>query len=184
MFEAKRGFCVMKMRMMSNGTKLIVLRGPSGSGKSAVAKAVRATQGHAMALVEQDYLRRILLKEKDIPGGVNIELIKRTAIFVLENSYNVIMEGIFDASRYEEMFDELLALHPENNFCFYFDISLEETLRRHKYKPNKNDFGEAEMRSWYKKEDFLPCLNEVVIPESNTLDESIRFISEKCGLIS
>lgn len=157
--------------------KLLVLRGPSGSGKSTTAKAVRDVWKNPTALIEQDYLRRIVLKEKDIQNGINIQLIKNTTLFALEHSFDVIMEGIFDAERYGAMFEEILNKHPQNNHFFYFDISLEETLHRHQSKPDKNEFGEAEMRRWYKNKDFLTCANEIIIPETNTLQESIDLIT-------
>lgn len=168
--------------MINNETKLIVLRGPSGSGKSSTAKAVRAMQEHPIALVEQDYLRRILLKEKHTPNGLNIELIKRTILFALENSYNVIAEGIFEASCYGKMFEEIIQKHPKDNYFFYFDVSFKETLRRHQYKPNKDEFGENEMRKWYKDKDFLECAKEIIMPEKNTLEETKILISSASGL--
>lgn len=160
-------------------TKLIVLRGPSGSGKSSTAKAIRLEQvakNNKMAYVEQDYLRRIVLKEKDIVGGFNRELIKETVIFLLENQYDVILEGIFDKGRYEKMFQEITGVHPSGNFFFYFDISLEETLKRHNTKPNKDDFGEKEMRSWYKDKDLLEFVQENVITERSTQADIIQYI--------
>lgn len=162
--------------MPNRETKLIVLRGPSGSGKSSTGKLVRAMLQQPTALIEQDYFRRVVLKEKDIAGGLNIELIKRTVLFALENLYDVILEGIFDSERYEEMFKEIIRQHPRNTFFFYFDISFNETLRRHQEKPNKNDFGEADMRRWYKDRDFLKCVQEVVILEANSLDDTVDFI--------
>ena len=39
-------------------TKLIVLRGPSGSGKSSAAKSARLAQTELMALIEQDHFRQ------------------------------------------------------------------------------------------------------------------------------
>jgi len=42
-------------------TCLILLRGNSGSGKSTIARAVRDRYSRGLALVEQDYLRRIVL---------------------------------------------------------------------------------------------------------------------------
>lgn len=157
-------------------TTLIVLRGPSGSGKSTVARAVRSAQTTPTALVEQDYMRRILLKEKDVPNGVNIELIKRTALLALEHSYNVIMEGIFDKGRYASMFKEILRVHPDHNYFYYFNISFDETLRRHKQKPNRDEFGEAEMRRWYKELDLFDFVSEEIISESSTLDETTKRI--------
>ena len=168
--------------MTMTETKLIVLRGPSGSGKSTVAKAVRATQGRTMALVEQDYLRRIVLKEKDVPNGVNIGLIKQTVLFALEHSYDVMLEGIFYAEHYGGMFEEILRAHPEGNHFFYFDIPFEETLRRHQTRPNKDAFGEKQMRAWYRPKDILTCVEERVIEENSTVDETSALILTSCGL--
>ncbi|MFA6160609.1 MAG: AAA family ATPase [Patescibacteria group bacterium] len=166
--------------MLKDKTTLIVLRGPSGSGKSSAAKEVRAAWESPMALIEQDYLRRTLLKEKDIPNGLNIELIKRTVLFALENSVDVILEGILDNGRYLQMFEEILQKHPKNNHFFYFDVSLDETLRRHQFKPNKNDFGEKEMRAWYKDRDFLSCVKEKIVSEANSLEQTREFILKVC----
>jgi chloramphenicol 3-O-phosphotransferase len=49
--------------MAATHPSLIVLRGNSGSGKSTLAVAVRARSAAAVALVEQDYLRRTVLDE-------------------------------------------------------------------------------------------------------------------------
>lgn len=156
--------------------KLIVLRGPSGAGKSTVAKAIRDYYGYPMAYIEKDYLRRIILKEKDIDGGLHIEFIKRTILFILENNRDVIVEGIFSAKRYENIFKEILAIHPENNYFFYFDVSLEETIKRHQTKPNKDEFGEKELREWYKIKDYLVLINEDIISEESALEDSVKQI--------
>lgn len=68
----------------SSATRLIVLRGNSGSGKSSVAREVRARFGRGCALVEQDYLRRILLREPDLPCGNAAALIDLNVRFALE----------------------------------------------------------------------------------------------------
>lgn len=168
--------------MNSFQPKLIVLRGPSGSGKSSTAKAVRLAQTEDVALIEQDHFRRVVLKEKDIPNGINAELIKQTVLFAFRHSYHVILEGIFDAVKYHQMFQEILVEHPSNNFFFYFDISLEETLRRHQFKPNKHEFGEKEMRDWYKEKDLLGLVQEALIFETNTLEQTVDSLICTCGL--
>ena len=52
-------------------TRLIVLRGNSASGKSSVAAGLREKYGRGLALVGQDNLRRVVLRERDRPGAVN-----------------------------------------------------------------------------------------------------------------
>lgn len=165
-------------------TTLIVLRGPSGSGKSTIAKKIQdeeLTQGRKMAYIEQDYFRRTVLKERDIRGGYNAELIKTVTLLLLQEGYNVVLEGIFDRDRYRDMFQDIIALHPSRNFFFYFDISLDETLKRHHTKPNHHEFGEKEMRSWYKEKNFLDCVRERVIQEGSFLEETMKYIQKASG---
>ncbi|MFC1623490.1 kinase, partial [Patescibacteria group bacterium] len=133
--------------------------------------------------VEQDHFRRIVLREKDVSGGLNIEFIKESVLFLLSKQHDVILEGILDSRRYEGMLKELVAAHPCNNFFFYFDISLEETLRRHKTKPNKDDFGEKELRNWYRNKEFLGFIKEEIISENSSAEETVKTIQFKSGLI-
>lgn len=164
---------------MKNVPTLIVLRGPSGAGKSTIAKAIQdreLAQERKMAYVEQDYFRRTVLKEGDIQGGYNAKLIKTVTLLLLEEGYSVILEGIFDRDRYRDMFQDIIALHPSRNFFFYLDISLKETLRRHDTKPNKHEFGEPEMRAWYKEKNFLDCVREEIVSERSELKETVEYI--------
>lgn len=138
--------------------------------------------GRKTAYIEQDYFRRIVLKEKDVAGGFNIRFIKKTVLFLLDSGHDVIMEGIFDKGRYQAMFEEITGKHSLENFFFYFDISLEETIRRHNTKPNRNAFGEKELRAWYKEKDFLSCVEEEIIPESSNAEETVKRICSVSGL--
>lgn len=47
-------------------TRPVVLRGNSASGKSSVAAGLRERFGRGLALVSQDNLRRIVLRERDL----------------------------------------------------------------------------------------------------------------------
>lgn len=80
-------------------TRLVVLRGNSASGKSSVAAGVRDRFGRGLALVEQDNLRRIVLRERDRPRAANIGLIDMVARYALDAGYHVIVEGILYADR-------------------------------------------------------------------------------------
>lgn len=66
-------------RVGNESTILLVLRGNSGSGKTTTAREVRLRCGRRIAIVSQDAIRRDLLREKDILGGVYIGLIDAIA---------------------------------------------------------------------------------------------------------
>ena len=92
--------------------RLIVIRGNSASGKSAAAAAIRDRHGRRdLAIVGQDNLRRVILREHDVPGGANIDLIDLTARFALSRGFHTIVEGIFTASHYGAMLTALIGDH-------------------------------------------------------------------------
>lgn len=165
----------------SNPPKLIVLRGNSGSGKSTVAKRLREVSTRKIAIVEQDYLRRFILKEKEVEHGDNIDLIFQTVAFSLEHGYDVILEGILYFPRYGAMLAKLVEFVGQSYF-YYFEVSLEETIRRHATKPNSHEFGETELRSWYRPLDLTGFKGEVVIPEVYSVEQSVQAISAQTKL--
>ena len=162
--------------------KLIILRGNSGSGKSTVAKELRERMGYGTALVEQDYIRRTLLRERDRPDQPNIRLIDMTVRFSLAEGYNVVLEGILPKKHYGEMLMNLLEDYKGAAHAYYFDIPFEGTLKRHETKPNSNDFGEEEMRQWYLPHDVLGVENERIITEDSLFDATVARIFREVSL--
>lgn len=158
-------------------SKLIVLRGNSGSGKSTVAKKLREVSDRKIAYVEQDNIRRTILMEKEADDGANIELISNIVEFALSRDYDVILEGILRFHRYGKMLKDLAVKCPEHYF-YYFDISFDETLKRHATKPNSHEFGENEMKEWYKHSDLTHFEGEKIITEENSLDQIVEMICE------
>ena len=86
---------------------LIIIRGNSGSGKSTIAKSIREKAGKnkKIAIIEQDYFRRFILKEKEQESENNIELIKMNVLFAFRKGYDVILEGILFSKRYKSMLE-------------------------------------------------------------------------------
>jgi adenylylsulfate kinase-like enzyme len=156
--------------------KLIILRGNSGSGKTTVANELRQRMGYGTALIEQDYIRRKLLREKDRPGQPNIELIELITRFALERGSHVILEGILPEKHYGDMLRRLVKENMSKTYIYYFDVSFDETLRRHETKPNAHEFGEKEMREWYEARDLLGLKNEILLPEKNSLATTVNYI--------
>jgi adenylate kinase family enzyme len=168
------------MTMIST-PKLIILRGNSGSGKSTVAKRLREVSDRKIALVEQDNIRRVILKEKETDDGANIALIAQIVEFALARGYDVILEGILNFRRYGDMLERLRGACPETH-VYYFDISFEETLKRHVTKSCAHEFGEKEMREWYKHRDFTNFEGEKIIPEHYSLEQTVGVIAAEAGL--
>ena len=163
-------------------SRLIVLRGNSGSGKSSAARALRERFGRRLAWVEQDYLRRVVLKELDQPGGVNIGLIEQTVRYAMQHGYYVVLEGILDAGRYGEMLERFAQDYSGRAHFYSFDLSFKETVRRHATRPQAGDFSPESMREWYKPADLLPFVIEQVFDESLSLDEVVEVIVSGSGL--
>ncbi|MFD9950249.1 AAA family ATPase [Nonomuraea sp. NPDC059023] len=158
-------------------TKLIILRGNAGSGKTSIARAVREAYGRrGFALISQDVVRRDILRELDVPGGVNIGLIDLMCRHALNAGYHVLLEGILTRSRYGEMLHALRRDHRGTSTLFYLDISLEETLRRHATRPQAAQFGSEQMSAWYRERDLLTCGSEIMTGEELSLQEAVSCI--------
>ncbi|GKQ41802.1 hypothetical protein ALMP_83150 [Streptomyces sp. A012304] len=163
-------------------TRLVVLRGNSASGKSSVAAGIRDRFGRGLALVGQDNLRRVVLRERDLPGGANIGLIDTVARYALDAGYHVVVEGILYASHYGEMLRRLRADHRGPTHCYYLDVPFEETLLRHATKPDMPGVGEAELRDWYRPRDLLPGGVERVVGAESSLEATVDRVMRESGL--
>jgi hypothetical protein len=155
----------------------------SASGKSAVASAIRARHAaRDLAIVSQDTLRRDVLREHDILGGANINLVKLTTRHAANCGFNVIVEGILRTDHYGTMLTELISGHPGPAFAYYLDIPFEETMLRHASKPQAAEYGGAEMRRWYRERDLLPGGIEHVITAESSLQDTVTTIMTDTGL--
>lgn len=163
-------------------TRLIVLRGNSGSGKSSVAAEVRSRYGRGVAVVGQDNLRRTVLRERDIPGGINIGLIDTVVRYIIGCGVHVILDGILYAAHYGSMLEALHRDHQGICRFYYLDVPFIETMRRHATRPQAAEFGEAEMRGWYRERDLLPGGIERVIPAANSLEQTVQLIMREASL--
>lgn len=163
---------------MDRIVKLIILRGNSGSGKSTTGKALQKKFGRGTMLISQDVVRREMLFVKDGRDTKASELLHELALYGKKHCNIVILEGILDSKWYKILFE---SLHNEFNnkiFAYYFDIPFEETLNRHKQKPNAHEFGEKEMKKWWNEKDLLDMIPEVYIHKELSLNEVVDMIYE------
>jgi predicted kinase len=166
----------------SESTTLIVIRGNSASGKSAIAAEIRARCRAGIAIVGQDHLRRAVLKEKDKPGAANIGLIDLVTRYALDHEYTTVLEGILYVAHYGEMLIRLRDDHLGRSLFYYIDIPFEETLRRHAGKPQAAEYGRPEMSQWYRDKDLLPGGIEDIIPADSSLEDTVQQIMVKAEL--
>jgi predicted kinase len=116
--------------VIATSPTLVVIRGNSGSGKTTTAREVRRRYGRGCALLEQDYLRRIILREHD-SGRINPvapAFITATARTAQELGYHVVLEGILHTDRYGAALHQLIDTHPGPTYAYYLDVSFEETV--------------------------------------------------------
>lgn len=164
-------------------TRLIVIRGNSGSGKTTTAQAIRDAYGRGIALVGQDNIRRVILRDFDQPGRPNIGLIDQTARYALDHDYHVVVEGMLFADRYEDMLRRLRDDHRGRSSYFYMDVTLDQTLRRHATRPMVKEVTPDQLREWYRSRDLLASVPERIIDESSSLQQTVDTIMREADLI-
>lgn len=160
-------------------SKLIILRGNSGSGKTTVAKGLQEMFGHGTMLISQDAIRREMIYIKDGEKTKVEELIFQLAMYGKKHCEVVIIEGIFNSKWYSNLFKRLLHEFKEDIYGFYFDLPFEETLKRHKTKASAKEFGEKELRKWWNEKDFLTIIPEILLGKELTEEETIKKIYQR-----
>lgn len=159
-----------------NKHKMIMLRGNSGSGKTTVAKGLQERFGRGTMVLSQDMIRREVLKERDGVDPPALPLIKQMLKYGSENCEVVILEGIFIADWYHELFEAAIEMYGSEIYAYYFDIPFEETVRRHQTRSKAAEFGATEMREWWKEKDYLDLIKETTITENKSKEEIINEI--------
>lgn len=161
---------------MDKVIKLIILRGNSGSGKTTTGKALQRKFGRGTMLISQDVVRREMLFVKDGYDTEAIQLLNELALYGKKHCSIVILEGILNSKWYRKLFENLLDEFNNQIFAYYFDIPFEETLNRHKQKPNALEFGEKEMRKWWNTRDLVGIIPEVCLHKELSLNEIVNMI--------
>lgn len=156
---------------------LVILRGNSGSGKTALSKLLQERLGAGTMRISHDMVRHEILNaggklgvEKSLP------LMAQMLRFGYEQSEVTILEGILPKGKYAPLFDEAVRLFGDRIFAYYYDISFEETLRRHQTKPQAAEWGEETMRSWWLERDYLENINETKFDESVSLEQAAELV--------
>lgn len=156
-------------------TTLIIIRGNSGSGKTTLAKQLRRRFTNSL-LISQDVIRREILQVDDHAGNLSINLMNTLLEFGRLNVDVVIIEGILRRDVYAEMLVHQAALF-HNVIPIYYNLSLSETLNRHKTK-SAIDFTDKDVKRWYRANDYLGIEDEIIFDHAVTVEMAIYDIIE------
>ncbi|MBT9777088.1 uridine kinase [Clostridium sp. MCC353] len=155
---------------------LIILRGNSGSGKSSAAKALQRKIGRNTLIIPQDTIRREMLWVRDGKDTAALPLLIDLLKYGNTHCEYVILEGILYAEWYKPLFEAAVEIFENRIFAYYYDIPFEETLRRHETKEKRFEFGEAEMRRWWKEKDYIGIIPEKILKEDISLECAVDII--------
>ncbi|KAB2441049.1 kinase [Bacillus luti] len=147
---------------------LIILRGNSASGKTTIAKELQEHFGQGTLLVSQDVVRRDMLKVHDTMGNLSHDLLFEITKYGKGKCKFVILEGILNNRRYGDMLKELIHYFEGNAYTYYFDLSLDETIRRHNTREKRHEFGEDSLQKWYNPHDTIEVARETIFTDSFT----------------
>ncbi|TDL98061.1 hypothetical protein ERX27_05130 [Macrococcus brunensis] len=161
--------------------QLLILRGNSGSGKTSTAQLLQKRLGEGTILISQDMVRRQMLRVNDKVGSVSTDLLETLVDFGMQNCRYVILEGILTKRKHGKMLKEIADRYSPDVLVYYFDISFEETLKRHQYKDV--DFGEDEMEKWYLEKDFLEVEGERIITDEMTQEDVVKEMMNSINII-
>lgn len=87
----------------------------------------------------QDNLRRIVLRERDRPGGANIGLTDLTARYAMDAGFHVVVEASSTPTATRHARAAACADHRGPTHGYYLDVPFGETLARHATKPIADD---------------------------------------------
>jgi predicted kinase len=163
---------------------LVVLRGNSGSGKTTIAREVRRRYGRGCSLIEQDQLRRVVLREhgSDSTPTIAPGFIVAVVRAALAEGYHVVLEGILHTTQYAEPLRRLIGEHPGPVAVFWMHVSFDETVRRHRQRAEPIAVTAQQMAGWYRELDLLGVPGEQVIGEQSGFEQTVMTILHDSGL--
>lgn len=129
--------------------------------------------GRNTMLISHDMVRMQILNAKDVEAlPLTMQLLK----YGRQNSDITILEGILPVEVYMPLFEMAVQEYGKDIFAFYYDLPFEETLQGHATKPKKGDFGEQDMRRWWKEKDFIDIIPEKIITKNLGVSDTVDMI--------
>ena len=101
---------------------------------------------------------------------MSIDLTETLASFGYEHDLLVLVEGFYETDIYGQMLERLKKLFALQVFAYYYDLSFEETVRRHQTRAKQEEFSPADMKRWWKDRDFLGWEEEAFFTDKDSLE--------------
>ena len=109
------------------------------------------------------------------------ELIESNILICLRRGFDVVFEGNFKVTTHKELLSRLFKIHPDENYVFYLQASLVETLRRHGTRIEKI-ISEEKMKELYGYATPINHPAETIVPESSSVEETVKLIQTTAGI--
>lgn len=113
-------------------------------------------------------------------GNSAVGLIELSVTYALNSGMDVVVEGMLYESIYGDALRRLISAHKGVTRSYRFEMPFEETLRRHTLKPNREDFGENDMRKWWRENDSLLGTQEQIIGPDDSLEKTVARVVKDC----
>lgn len=162
---------------ISNNDRLIVLRGNSGSGKTTIADKVKNELFYDVMVIGWDTLRINVFNRFDYINRDKyiFDTLKSLCEYGRKNNFTVIVEGIYPSEQYLTILTDISNKF-SNSYFYYFNVSFEESVRRHKTRIKQSEFGIEELKKWHNPNDMLNIRNEKLIDDIAEEDEIVKMI--------
>ena len=154
-------------------TRIIVIHGPTGAGKSTLAERIRDSTTKPCALIAQDVIYNEMLNgdgmEAKNEAVILIELLIRRLI---TDGYNIIVEGVLRPDYFRPMFAKL---NSEFKIDYvYLAANVETSVMRHEGRPKqRHNFGEDKVREWHSRSESFGFNDEAIIETDGFSAEDI-----------
>ena len=100
----------------------------------------------------------------------------------LDHGYHVVLDGILDTVNYGSMLQQVGVRRGCSTYAYWLDVPFDVALRRHATKANSRDYGEGEMRQWWRDNNLCGLPGEQVLPTDLGAEEAVARILSDTGL--
>ncbi|EFR43556.1 AAA family ATPase [Streptococcus pseudoporcinus] len=155
---------------------LIIIRGNAASGKSSLARALQQQLGENTLRLSQDDLRRGMLLAHDSFDTPTISLLKTLLHYGFNNCDYIILEGILKADWYQPIWHYITENPQIKTFAYYYDLTFEETVKRHSQRAKSKDFGKASLKKWWNDKDYIKTIPEQLFNAELSIEQALSHI--------